>query len=282
MDLALRPRSATEIVDGAFRLVRRHPGPFLTLAVVAAVPGLAIGLAQLGLTFGSGLAAATTPGAITPVAMLSAPYLLLSLASIVVLAAFEAAFVALTDDALRDDAPTAGRALARGAARALSAVAVFLAVVVVSAIGFVFLVVPGVYLFVRLYPALPTAVVEGVGPVEALGRAWRRTRGSVGRGVVVYVVLFFLLLLALVAGGMLGGLLGGAVGLVTGGAARGALIAGVLAQQAVSILVRPLMAAATTLFYFDTRVRSDGLDVEMMAEALGGLGTAGAAPLPGR
>lgn len=280
MELALRPRSASEIVDAAFRLFRAHPGAFLTLAVVAAVPRLAIALTQIGLTFGGSLDPATIAAGRLP--MFGASYLALTTAALVVTALFEGAFIALADDALHGGDPTAGRALSRGAARALPVVVAFFVVALVAGIGFLFLFVPGVYLFVRLYPAVPTVVVEGVGPIEALRRAWRRTRGNVGRGVAVYALLFGIFLLAGLAAGMVGGVLGGVVGSLTGGAAHGAVIAGLLVQQAVGVVLYPLLGAATTLFYLDTRVRSEGFDVEMMADALGALDGPGAAPVTGR
>lgn len=268
MDLALRPRGATELVDAAFRLFRGHALAFVTLAAVAAVPRLAVAVAQLG-----------TAGTLDPVALAANPfamftgtYAALTLVALLVAALFDGAFVALADDALRGGEPTAGRALARGMARAVPVVVTFVVVTLVTVVGLVLFVFPGIYLALRLYSAVPAAVVEGVGPGEALARAWRRTRGAAGRGLVMYLILFVLFVLAGVAASMVGGIAGGIAGALLGGAATGALVVGAVVQQVVGLVLYPLLSAGTTLFYYDTRVRSEALDVELMADALGGPG----------
>lgn len=268
MDLALRPRSATELVDAAVRLFRQHFGAFITLALVAAVPRLAIAGAQLALFGGVAMAA-------NPFAMFSGTYFLLLFASLLVAGVFEGAFVSLADEALRTGTATPGSALSRGMARAVPVLVTFVIVAVVVTFGLALFVAPGIYLGLRLYPAVATAALEGVGPGEALARAWRRTSGAVGRAFVMYLVIFVLVVLVGFAGSLVGGVLGGIAGGVTGGggsgrAAVGALVVAALVQVLVGVLYYPLLSAAATLFYYDTRVRSEGLDVELMADALGG------------
>ena len=45
-------------------------------------------------------------------------------------------------------------------------------------LGLIVLVIPGVYLWVRLYLAPPAVIVGDCGPVEALGESWSRTAGN--------------------------------------------------------------------------------------------------------
>ena len=45
-------------------------------------------------------------------------------------------------------------------------------------LGLLLLVIPGVYLWVRLYLAPPVVIVDDCGPVEALGESWSRTAGN--------------------------------------------------------------------------------------------------------
>jgi hypothetical protein len=283
MDLALRPRSASEIVDAAFRLVRRHAAAFLTLSAVAAVPRLALAVAQLG-TSGASFDPAEARVAAAP--FVSPTYWALAIAGLLVTGLFEGAFLSLADDALRAEQPTAGRALARGMARAVPVVVTFLLVLLIATVGFAFLVVPGIYLGLRLYPAVATATLEGVGPAEALGRAWRRTRGAAGRAFGVYALVLGIFFLASVAATMVGGVIGGLLGAATGGgaagvgrAAFGALVVVALTQVLAGLVLYPLLSAANALFYYDTRVRSEAFDVELMVDALG---APGAAPAGGR
>lgn len=269
MELALRPRSATEIVDAAFRLFRRHLRAFVVIGVLAAVPRLIIAGLQLATT--AGLSTLDGAAARNPLAIFSGTYFLLLLASLAVTGIFESGFIRLADDALRREHPTAGEALSRGLARAGAVLGTFLIVALVTIVGLILLVVPGVYLGLRLYPAVPAAALEGVGPVEALSRAWRRTAGSVGRGFAVYAIMFLIFIVAAIAASIAGAVLGGLVGALGGvtGAIAGAAIVTVLVQALVGVLLYPLLAVATTLFYYDTRVRSEGLDLEMMADSFG-------------
>jgi hypothetical protein len=45
-------------------------------------------------------------------------------------------------------------------------------------LGLLVLIIPGVYLWVRLYLAPPAVIVDDCGPVEALGESWSRTAGN--------------------------------------------------------------------------------------------------------
>jgi hypothetical protein len=65
----------------------------------------------------------------------------------------------------------------------------------VSAIGLLLFVLPGVYLFHRLVLAYPACVIDGKGPLGSLKAGWRASRGSVLKVFAVNVVYF-----ALVAG----------------------------------------------------------------------------------
>jgi hypothetical protein len=59
-----------------------------------------------------------------------------------------------------------------------------------TSVGFVLLVLPGLYLLVRFYLVVPAVVLDDAGPLEALGRSWERTDGNVTTvaGVVVAVL----------------------------------------------------------------------------------------------
>lgn len=49
---------------------------------------------------------------------------------------------------------------------------------VAIAVGTLLLILPGVYLFIRLYIAIPAVMLYGHGPIEALRVSWRLTRGK--------------------------------------------------------------------------------------------------------
>ena len=49
---------------------------------------------------------------------------------------------------------------------------------IASILGLFLLVIPGVYLWMRLYLGPPAVIVDDCGPVEALGESWSRTAGN--------------------------------------------------------------------------------------------------------
>lgn len=256
MDLAFRPRRATEIVDAAVRLYRRHFGTFVTLSVLAVLPTLLVQLGTIALTNVS----APGPGtlaAIGAAGLLGGPAFL---AYTVVVAG---AFAALSDDAVQTDAPDAGRAVRRGVARAWACLGALLLFGLAFFAGALLLVLPGLYVAARLATVVPTVVVEDAGPVEALKRAWARSRGRAWHSLAVLLVCVLLILVPVAASGLVDGLVGGP------GASAGARVAAALVGAALNVLVQPLFPLATQLLYYDLRVRADGYDLEQMVGSLG-------------
>jgi hypothetical protein len=61
-----------------------------------------------------------------------------------------------------------------------------------------------------------------------------------------------------------------AFGLQIAAAILGNLIVQTLVSAVVTIMVYPVVAITEALLYFDTRIKSEGLDIELMAGALDG------------
>lgn len=66
-------------------------------------------------------------------------------------------------------------------------------------IGFILLVVPGVYAALKFFLVLPAAVLDGEGPLQALSESWDRTAGHLGLIFGFQVVVFLLPLVVLLA-----------------------------------------------------------------------------------
>ncbi len=49
---------------------------------------------------------------------------------------------------------------------------------IIVGLGLVFLIIPGIYLMVRLLPYLQLVIVEGINPIQALGRSFDLTEGK--------------------------------------------------------------------------------------------------------
>ena len=289
----LRPLSFGEILDGAFTLYRRN---FVTFAVTALIPTAAITIAFLVL--GGGFVAAMTSG--DPSAMFGAAFGGLMLIGLVATAAVLVMWGALTHEASESytgqpiSVGDGMRAGARSAPRMLGAmllagigavVAVMAAAFLggmllalfgsmggaVAALGMLLMVVimMVVYLgiFGLLFAVAPAVVVERAGPLEALERSFTLARGALGRVIglmLVTILITYLPMLGVMA--------------VTGGFSQimnpdamptaGQFITQQVLSMGVGILTTPFMVSVIVLLYFDRRVRTEALDVQMMTDQL--------------
>jgi hypothetical protein len=133
-------------------------------------------------------------------------------------------------------------------------------------LGFLALVIPGIWLAVAYSVAVPALLLERAGPIQSLRRSFRLVRKrwwptagallvgyvltAIVGGIVQAVVLFLPALLA--EGNTLAGAFGSVVGSTLG-----------------LLITTPYSAAVVTLVYFDLRVRKEGLDLQLIAEGTG-------------
>ncbi|ADB51820.1 hypothetical protein [Conexibacter woesei] len=106
-------------------------------------------------------------------------------------------------------------------------------------IGFILLIIPGLFLMTIWAVVAPVVVLEQRGVIEALGRSQELVKGN-GWGVFGVIVIVFLLTIG-------AGIVGGALAFAGGDVVR------VLVTWAVTVLVAPLAALATSVLYFALR-----------------------------
>lgn len=75
---------------------------------------------------------------------------------------------------------------------------------VISVIGLVFLVIPGIYLFHRLLLAYPAVVIDGKGPVGAIKASWSAAGGNVLKIFSVMLVYYVLIAVSNFVAGLFG------------------------------------------------------------------------------
>lgn len=233
---ALRPRSATEIIDAAFQLLRRHYTQLVAVAVVALLPYIVL----VAVTGGTGT------GVVSTLAILLAQFLCAALAEAAVIVAVSDAYLEGSVDIHRSIATTAGRLPAVIMAGILRGFVVM--------IGVVLFIFPGIYIALRTFAITPVVVLEDKSASDALSRSWSLAKGEVWKIFVtlllawlIFVVLYALLLIA--------------VGMLAANNPR-------VVQLVVAILmalVYPVTAVVTTLLYYDIRVRREGFDLELLA-----------------
>jgi hypothetical protein len=112
-------------------------------------------------------------------------------------------------------------------------------------------------------------VIERMGPIAALGRAWRLSSGHRSRIFGIQILLFILnLVLSVLIGGIFGGL-------AAAGAQEGApgqlgvtSVVQTIVNLASTIIWAPVEWIAFTVLYYDLRVRKEAFDLQLAAEAL--------------
>lgn len=139
--------------------------------------------------------------------------------------------------------------------------------VVLGAISVLIAVTVYMGIIAVLFAIVPAIVVEDKGPIEAVGRSIDLARGALGRVVGLMVVTVLITYLPVLA-----------VTFLTGGFARiadpnvvpsaGQVVTQQLLGLGVSVLTTPFLVAVIVLLYFDRRVRTEALDVQMAADRL--------------
>jgi hypothetical protein len=121
--------------------------------------------------------------------------------------------------------------------------------------------------FAVLFGVVPAIVVEGAGPIDALERSFTLARSGLGKVAGVMTVALLISYLPMMA-----------VMMFTGGLAQmmnpsdvptaGQFVTQQILSTGVGILTTPFLASVIVLLYFDRRVRTEALDVQMMTDSL--------------
>src|SRR4029077_16766829 len=266
--LDLRPLSLGELLDRTFFLYRRH---FLLFIGIAAVPYLLvlipvlIGLLLYGLPGRS-----QVPPSVMAVAAVVGGILLI----VVALAVFVAFLYSAGASVFAVSEIYAGRQpsirgsfqLVRGKAGTIFGVMILSGLIILA--GFIALIIPGFYLMCRIPLATAAAMIEDLGPNDAIRRSFHLTKDFAGRSALIYLLaaalsygvglmiqIPFFVLIAVTAKQshlMLLWTVLGQVGNFLGG-----------------ILVAPVHTIGFALFYYDLRVRKEAFDLQMMMQAIG-------------
>jgi len=105
-------------------------------------------------------------------------------------------------------------------------------------------------------------VLEQLSGWRGLRRSWSLVRGLFWR---IFGILLLVLIIRVIIGGIVGALLG-----LAGSAldTNGQLIVTDVAGTIANVFVSPIAYIAVTLLYYDTRIRKEGFDIEMLAQTL--------------
>lgn len=142
----------------------------------------------------------------------------------------------------------------------------------------ILLIIPGIYVACRLITCVPAALLEDLGARESLERSFRLTKGSAGRAFIIYLLYFVLLYAAAFICVM-------PFGIVTALAAKDPTLLRLsvsllqVGNFIAGVLVGPFLLIATSVFYYDLRVRKEAFDLQLMMNP-GGKVPSGSSSVP--
>jgi hypothetical protein len=274
--LDLRPLSLGELLDRTFFLYRRN---FYLFTGIAAIPYSLFFIVNLGSTlltrFRFGAPRFPGPGQLPPAGFGSAALGGGILALIVILAGLIAflfsvgATVFAVSEIYTGHQTSIHASLRRVRGHAGTIFGVLFLSGLILMGGFILFVLPAVYFACRICVATAAALLENIGPSEAIRRSFALTKGFAGRAFMIYL-LYFALAWGVIAVFqlpfmVLAALYAKQLQLVT--------ILTVLMQVGNflgSVLVTPVSTIGFALFYYDLRVRKEAFDLQMMMQTIGG------------
>jgi hypothetical protein len=257
------------MLDGAFTIYRRQ---FSSLFLTALLPQLPM-IALITLYYGflgsitSGIEGGSEPSTATAVtvgliALLLLPFAIVGSATAVGAVTFQ------TARAYTGAPVTTREALQRGLNRALPLVGAYMLVGIMAFFGILAFIVGFFVVWISAFAVAPAVVLERRGPSDAISRSWQLIKGAWGE---VFLVVFIAGMIATLPGSAIG-MIVTIGGIIASGGDPEALMAAQAVGQVLSQLARtltiPFSIGTTVLLYYDRRVRSEALDVQMMAESL--------------
>jgi hypothetical protein len=259
----LRPLSIGEILDVAIKIYLRNAWTLfrVVLVVVAPVEIVSALIQASAATNDSDTTTTSSHDVALYLSALGAATILGLLANTV---ATGASFKAVADAYLGEQ-PTWRSSLRFAFVRLHSILWITLLGGIATVIGFVFCIIPGVYLWIAFAVAVPVLLTEGVKGTSALGRSralvrdrWWGTFGVVLLGTI----------LAGIVSGAIGALGGFTAGSTDAGSVTGFLVNSVSGTLG-SMIATPFTAAFVSVLYFDLRVRKEAFDLQLLAERIG-------------
>ena len=273
----LRPLGVGETLDVAIKLYRRNATTLWTIVALVVIPlqilDVIIRRASLPsdvfLSNGT-LYSFSGQGTGSVIVVVLASFLVAVATYIATGAVFEALISAYLGR------PTTWRSsLAHAQTRAASLIWLAVLTTVFVMIGFILLVLPGIWLLVAISVAVPALMFEGVGGFGAMKRSMELVDGrwwaTLGRLLAAYVLLFAVLFGITALGSAIAS--GVTLHNVTLFVALGGLL-----NVIATILIAPFVAAVLTVIYIDLRVRKEALDIELVAREFSGPGSTVPAP----
>lgn len=140
-----------------------------------------------------------------------------------------------------------------------------LAVGLVTGLGFILCIVPGIIFSLWFSLTTPAIVMEGHGAGAGMTRSKALVAGNLDKVLIVGFLGTLMMLVLVYSLGFLGGMI---AGWVAPGNATFLTLLSDLATTIGQILIMPVTAGASILLYYDLRIRKEGFDLQMLAQSM--------------
>ena len=241
---ALRPRSPSELVDAAFQILRAHDSKFVRCSALAYLPYLVVQLVWY-----------SDPARLASIS--PAASVVFGLGIWLVFALMSAVLVVCASQAYLGEPVDVGVAARQALPRLPLVLIGAMLRYILMFFGLFLFFVGALYVLTRFFAVTSVIVLERKGIGAAFSRSSELSRK---RKLHVFYTITLAWLIYLVL----------ALGVQIAAAIVGNLIFQALVGAAVTIMVYPVVAITQALLYYDTRIKSEGLDIELMAGALEG------------
>jgi hypothetical protein len=274
--LDLRPLALGEILDRTFSLYRRH---FMLFLGITAIPNLLVLAYNLATTMMTKFPVAPVP---VPAEQLQAraPSGLFALGfggAIIALLIYwivylfaQGGTVYAVSELYLGRTTTIRESLGRVRGQILNLMGVTLLNGLAVMGAMIFFIIPGIYVACRLVTCVPAALLEDLGPRSSLERSFKLTKDNAGRAFVIFLLYMILIWAAAslltwpFAAGLVASLKDPAMLRIWLALTQvGSFVAGVL--------VGPFLTIATSVFYYDLRVRKEAFDLQLMMNPSGSI-----------
>jgi hypothetical protein len=268
----MRPRRVGEILDAAIKLYIGNARMLMGLAAVVVIPLqvltaiVLLSTVPAGNDVPGGFGFTSTSTTATDSTAALGARVTLQIAQLLVGALVTAACVKAVSDTYLDHPATIGGSLRFALRRLHRVVGLEIVMTIGLVLGFIALIIPGIYLYAAWSVAVPCLLIERRGAFRALGRSRRLVKGR--WWPTAGVILVATIMVSLIAGA-LAALLGAIAGVSDQSSVLLAVVTVALAGAIGGIITEPFRAAAVTVLYYDLRVRREGYDLHVLADQLG-------------
>lgn len=276
-EVDLRPMSIGEVLDRTFTLYRNH---FWLFAGITSFPFLVMLCFRLGFAaLQSGqikIGQAGAAGSLSAVLTAVVGAVVMLLIYFFLVGATQAATIFAVSDLYLGRETSVRSAYRQVGSRVFRVLLVIFLAGLVSGVGFILLIVPGIILMCRMAVSVPVAMLENSGAVPSIERSMQLTKDF-----AMQIFLIFLLIYALSIAASMVLQMPFTVLQMISMARSHAMSFGVAVLQNLGtflaeVLVTPVGTIAFSLMYYNLRVRKEAFDVQHLMTSIGS-----GAPAPG-